>query len=62
MRRTRAKYHYAVREVKKKEEINIRERIAEALINDPNRSFWAEMKQIRHCKSSNSIIVDGVSK
>ena len=59
MRRTRAKYHYAVREVKKKEELIVRERIAEALINDPSRSFWAELKKIRHCKSSNSIIVDG---
>ena len=32
MRRSRAKYHYAVREVKKKEELIVRERIAEALI------------------------------
>ena len=59
MRRTRANYHYSVRQVKKNEEFIVRERIANALIEDPSRSFWAEVKQIRHYKSSNSIIVDG---
>jgi exonuclease III len=61
MRRTRAAYHYAIRQVKKDEECIVRERIAEALIDDPNRNFWAEIKRIRNNKASTSRIVDGCS-
>jgi len=59
MRRTRAQYHYTVRQVKRDEESIVRERIAEALIVDPTRSFWVEVKKIRNNKASGSKIVDG---
>ena len=49
MRRTRAAYHYAVRQLRRDENAIIRERMAEALISDPGRSFWAEIKRIRSC-------------
>ena len=59
MRRTRAAYHYAIRQLKRDENSIIRERVAEAIINDGGRNFWSEIKRIRSNKSSNSRIVDG---
>ena len=59
MRRTRASYHYVVRRVKHNEELVVRERIANACMDGPNRSFWAEVNKIRHRNTGNSIIVDG---
>jgi len=59
MWRTRASYHYAVRRVKKDEDHIKRERIANALVDDPSRNFWVEVKKIRANKSCNSRIVDG---
>jgi len=61
MRRTRAKYHYAIRQIKRDEDNIVRERIANALINDPTRNFWDEVKKIRNSKASNPRIVDGCS-
>jgi len=58
MHRTRASYHYAVRQVKQNEELVVRERIANARMDDPSRNFWAEVKTIRHGNTGNSIIVD----
>ena len=59
MRRTRAAYHYAIRQLKKDEDAIIRERVAEAILNDGGRNFWSEIKRIRSHKSSTSSIVDG---
>jgi len=59
MRRTRASYHYAVRRVKHNEELVVRERIVNACMDDPSRCFWAEVKEIRHGNTGNSVIVDG---
>jgi hypothetical protein len=44
MRRTRAAYHYAIRQVKRDEDNIVRERIAAALVDDPGRNLWAEIK------------------
>jgi len=59
MRRTRANYHYGVRQVKRDEDFIVRDRIANALIDDPNRNFWAEVKQMRSNNACTSRIVDG---
>jgi exonuclease III len=59
MRRTRADYHYAVRQVKREEDLIVRDRIANALIVDPSRSFWTEVKKIRNNKACSTKIVDG---
>jgi len=59
MRRTRASYHYAIRQVRKDEDNIIRGRVADALINDPGRDFWNEVKKMRNNKAANSRIVDG---
>jgi hypothetical protein len=61
MRRSRASYHYAVRQVKRDEDSIVRERIANALIADPSRNFWAEVKKLRSSKVSAPKIVDGCS-
>lgn len=61
MRRSRASYHYAVRQVRRDEDSIIRERIANALIDDPSRNFWAEVKKLRIGKASTSLIVDGLA-
>ena len=55
MRRTCASYHYAVRRVKQNEESVVRERIANACMDDPSRSFWAEVQKIRHMVKQNKV-------
>ena len=62
MRRTRAAYHYAIRQVKKDEDFIVRERVASALPNDWGRNFWSEIKRIRSNKESISRSVDGLSE
>jgi hypothetical protein len=59
MRRTRASYHYAIRQVKKDRDLIVRNRIADALLNDPSRNFWTEVKKIRGNKAGVAKIVDG---
>ena len=61
MRRSRASYHYAVRQVRRDEDSIVRERIAKALIDDPSRNFWTEVKKLRISKASTSMIVDGLA-
>ena len=56
---TRAAYHYGIRQLKKNENLIVRERVAEAILSDGGRNFWSEIKRIRSHKSSNSRIVDG---
>jgi hypothetical protein len=59
IRRTRAAYHYAVRQLKKDEDSIVRERVAEAILSDGGRNFWSDIKRVSSNKSSNSRIVDG---
>lgn len=61
MRRTRAAYHRQIRLVRKNEEAIIRERVANSVVHDRGRNFWAEIKKIRGTKSSPSGTVDGLS-
>jgi len=59
MRRTRAAYHYAIRQARRDEENIVREHIAEAFLKDPTRNFWEEVKRIRNKKTTYSETVDG---
>ena len=59
MRRTRAAYHYAIRQARRDEESIVRERIAEAFLTDPTRNFWKEVKRIRNNKTTYNKTVDG---
>ena len=56
------RYKYAVRRVRRREEYAKRVRLAEALLNDPSRSFWSEVQRFfgKH-KSTFPPIVDNVS-
>jgi hypothetical protein len=61
MRRTRAAYHFAVRQVKKDEEAILRERIADCMLRNDDRNFWLEIKRIRNNKVGSSRIIDGLT-
>jgi hypothetical protein len=58
-RRTRAAYHYAIRQLERDKNFDVRERAAEAIVSDGGRHFGSEIKRIRSHKSSSSKIVDG---
>jgi hypothetical protein len=51
MRRTRAMYHYAVRQTKKEQDSIVRERTAVSMLNNCTRNFWSEIKRIRSNKA-----------
>jgi len=53
MRCTPASYYYTVRQVKHNEKLVIRERIANAYMDNPKRSIWAEVTKIRHGNRGN---------
>jgi len=61
MRRTRARYHYALWQVRRDQDDIVRQRMADALINDPSHSFWSEVKRIRNSNTGTSVVVDGCS-
>jgi len=60
MRRSGASYHYAVRRVKQNEELVVRERIANACMDDSSLSFWAAVKQICHGNTGNGILYESL--
>jgi len=61
MRRSRASYHYCLRNVRKNEEHIVRERIANAMLGNEGRNFWAEIKRIRSHAAVISRSVDSLS-
>jgi len=61
MRRTRAAYHYAIRQTRQKENTTIRDRVAASLLGDRKRNFWQEIKQICGNKAVSSRMVDGLT-
>ena len=61
MRKTRARYHRAVRYVKKNKDDIVNKRIAEALSENRSRDFWGEIKRIRQKTAASSGSVDGFS-
>jgi len=58
MRKTIAKYHCAVLEVRRNEAEIVNRRFASALTEVKNRDFWQEAKHIRNSKNSISSVVD----
>ena len=61
-RTTLIAYHYAIRNVKRNEDAIFRERIADAVLDNKGRNFWAEeVKRLRSNKASNCRIVDGMT-
>ena len=60
-RRTRAKYHYAIRFVNKEKNRIRSNRMAEAIANNHNRNLWKEAKQIKQTNNAVPNIMDNVS-
>ena len=61
IRKTRAKYHYAIKYVNK-EKIRIRsDRMAQAISENDNRNLWSEAKKIKKTNNSIPNIVDNMS-
>ena len=61
MRRTRAAYHYAFRNVRRDEDRITSERIAGSLLNSSDRDFWSEIKRIRSNRAGSIKVVHGIS-
>jgi Reverse transcriptase (RNA-dependent DNA polymerase)/Endonuclease/Exonuclease/phosphatase family len=61
MRRTRASYHYAIRCVKKNEQKIVRQRFAEAVLNNRDRDLWSEVKRINGNRAAPASTIDGHS-
>jgi hypothetical protein len=59
MRKTRASYHYAIRHIRKHESDIVRQRFAEAVLENDNRAFWNEAKKLTNSHRSVSSSVDG---
>lgn len=56
------RYKYAVRRVRRRQEHLKRTRLAEALLNDPNRKFWSEVRRFSgNNKLATAPVIDGVS-
>jgi len=59
MRRSRARYHYAIRRVKRDVQNITRQRFAQAIVKDKNRNLWDEVRKICGKKAAPSSAVDG---
>ena len=60
-RRSRAKYHYAVRFVNKEKNKIKSTRMAEAIVNNRERDLWQEVKQSKQTNKSVPNIMDNVT-
>jgi len=60
MRRSRARYHAAVRQIRRQQADIVNDRIAAALAENSNRNFWDEIKRIRQNKRNTVGVVDGL--
>ena len=60
MRKTRAAYHYAIRSVRRHEQLIVNARFAEAVLAGGNRDLWSEDKRLRCSTMSCSGVVDGL--
>ena len=62
MRRlSRARYHRAVRHLKRAETIMRTEKMAEALISNRSRDLWSEVKRMKGRSRKSACIIDGVN-
>jgi hypothetical protein len=59
MRRTRAAYHHAIRQIRQEENAIIHDRIATSLSEDGERNFWQDIKRIRGHEAVSCRMVDG---
>ena len=58
MRRTRAKYHYAIRRLKKQSDQLSKNAMAQSIANNNYRDLWKETSKIRNSKSTTSTCIE----
>ena len=58
MRHTSNHYHYWIRGIKKNGDLAVRSSLSNALLRDPSRDFWTEVKKIHKLKLSNQNRLD----
>ena len=58
MRRTRCKYHYAIRKIKNKNLKLRKEAMANAISQNNSRQLWDEIKKVRNINPTYSNCVD----
>ena len=62
MRTTRSRYHYAIRYVKKKDEIMRKEAMAQSISENKSRDLWKEAHKVRDKSKVNSQCMDDVTR
>ena len=58
MRHTRNHYHYLIRGIKKNGDLAVRRSLSNALLRDPSRDYWTEVKKIHKNKFTIQYKVD----
>ena len=61
MRSSKSRFKYALRSVRKSEEMIRADAMASDLLNNDQDSFWKEVKKLNSCKSILTNIIDGIS-
>ena len=61
MRSSKSRFKYALRSVRKGEEMIRADAMASDLLNNDQDSFWKEVKKLNSCKSILTNIIDGIS-
>ena len=62
MRRIRAAYHYAVRNIKNNSSDIIKQRFASAIVENRNRDFWRESKKVNGRARDTQRTVDNLTQ
>ena len=61
MRRTRARYHYAIRHVKSKKEQLKKQSMALSISQKNSRNLWKETSRVRNNTCCNTNCIDGIT-
>ena len=61
MRSSKSRFKYALRSVRKSEEMIRADAMTSDLLNNDQDSFWKEVKKLNSCKSILTNIIDGIS-
>ena len=61
MRSTKTQFKYALRSVRKSEEMIKADALASVLLNNDYDSFWKDVKKVNSCDSIQYNIIEGVS-
>ena len=59
-KKTRAKYHYALRQIRKEKDKILASNLAENVVNNNTNDFWASVKKVKGCKPAYVNCVDNV--